>query len=385
MRVQLAALAGLVAACGECETAERALAPCGDCSIGEVRRGRFLDDEALEVASSTAGTVVREDCGGGLRVLGGDLAPRRALAIAYDYHDAQGIQAIAVDLDGSVAAITFELEYIGDIDERVATRLHLFDAGGARRWSITVATDDLGSDWRQLALGPDQVFLGGSHGRLRAFDRATGAPAWKHGFSTVRDAAVAARPTGGAVAIDPTAAGGLIGFAADGSIEWTVVPAALGVAELSAVAVAPDGAIAVLGDDGELTPESAQRLVLLAPDHSVRWSQPFDQRFSTRVGSMATDGERIIVAGDYTGTLAIDPSVPPSIETDGFVAAVGAAGIETTGTAGGAGTQRAHVASLTAETAIYAITSYGPYAPPELVLGAATAAGNGLAILEVAR
>lgn len=361
--------------CGTPCESERALAPSG-----AIRHARFVGpDTYLEVASNAAGQLVRANCDGDLLRYDAGLAPRDAIDIEYQLDDEQSVDALVLADDGTLAVLSFELEYIGDIDAKSFTRLDVYDPSGERRWRAVLSTNEITHDY-DLQIGPAQVYVAIPN-RVIASDRDTGAFLWTQTTDGVAAASIAADPSGVVVATRTQ----LVAYDTRGAMRWSREPAMLGLAEYDRVATATDGSIAVLGNDGALADGSAQAIAMLDAEGALRWSVPLGERFADRVTSLVTDGDQIVAAGDYGGALGFAPDAPVSPDADGFVATVDAAGVRSVTTTTGAGTQRLYLTSLTADTVLGYATSFDDPTAPHLGLGDLAVDGNGIALLELAR
>lgn len=351
---------------------------------GSVRYGRFVsvDGGSLASASNRLGEVVRARPDDALRRYHPSLAPDRDLALPFTYSDERSVISIALDADASVAALTFEREYEGDIDEATRTQLTMFDLDGKRRWSVELARDTSSADYESVVLGPTQVYVASREGRLRAYDKESGALAWQGRIDGSLNVKIAADPTGGVTIASGST---LEDLDPRGAVRWSTTAEALGAGGIALVARAPDGAIAVLTHDGALDIGSTQQVVMLEAVGTKRWSMPLGARFSDRVSSIATDGTRIVAAGDYTGTPGFDPSAPVAPDTDGFVVTVPSSGERTSQIIHGAGTQRAYVTSMAAASSVIRATSFGSDLVPSLVIDGVHAEGEGVALLDLAR
>jgi len=340
---------------------------------GSVRYGRFVsvDGGSLASASNRLGEVVRARPDDALRRYHPSLAPDRDLALPFTYSDERSVISIALDADASVAALTFEREYEGDIDEATRTQLTMFDLDGKRRWSVELARDTSSADYESVVLGPTQVYVASREGRLRAYDKESGALAWQGRIDGSLNVKIAADPTGGVTIASGST---LEDLDPRGAVRWSTTAEALGA-----------GAIALLAHDGALDIGSTQQVVRLEAVGTKRWSMPLGARFSDRVSSIATDGTRIVAAGDYTGTPGFDPSAPVAPDTDGFVVTVPSSGERTSQIIHGAGTQRAYVTSMTAASSVIRATSFGSDLVPSLVIDGVHAEGEGVALLDLAR
>ncbi|MBA3459192.1 MAG: hypothetical protein H0T46_04470 [Deltaproteobacteria bacterium] len=228
------------------------------------------------------------------------------------------------------------------------------------------------------------MFVATRFGKLEAFAKDTGAPAWSKTIMGARDLGIAMDPSGG---VTVTSDAQVSSYGATGSVRWSVPSSMLGLVELDRVAQAADGSIAVLGSDGSLDLRSAQKIVMLEPGGVLRWTQPLGTRSHDRVTSMVTDGVHIVVAGDYGRSLGFDPSAATSDDSAGFLSTVGATGVVSTFTVGGTGTQRLYVTSMTTDSTYVRATSFDTENVPSLEMPGVDVDGNGngVAILEVAR
>lgn len=352
-------------------------------SSGAVLHGRFVavDGGALASASNGRAEVVRARADDAAQRYDAGLAPRDELGIPFSYSDERSVVALALDADNSVAALSFELEYHGDIDEDTRSQLTLFDLDGKLRWTQELARNTSSAEYDSVAIGPSQVYVATRYGSLRAYDKDSGALAWQGRIDGSLRVKIAADPMGGVTVVAGTK---LEDRDAAGATRWSTTAEALGVGELELVARAPDGSIAVLASDGELEIDSAQKLLMLEPLGGKRWSAPLGGQFSDRVSTIATDGARIVAAGDYGGTPGFDPSAPVAPDTDGFIVTVGASGARTSRIVQGIGTQRAYVTSMTPTSNLVRATSFGVDVLPSLDIDGVHADGEGVALLELA-
>ncbi len=143
-----------------------------------IRHALFIEVNGaqLETASSHAGHVVRATCDDGVHKLDRTLRSDGSVDVSYDYDDERAVRELAIDEEGTIAVVTFELEYIGDIDEKSVTRLTVFERDGSRRWSQVLAQDEYSSDYSGLAIGPDQCSSRRGSASSRRSPRTRGPP-----------------------------------------------------------------------------------------------------------------------------------------------------------------------------------------------------------------
>jgi hypothetical protein len=397
----------LLAACGEA-CPETIVRTCEDCAAGEPRHAVFIEGgESFEVDASPSGALVRESCNDELRVLGDDLTTARAIELAYDHHDENVVVALARGDDGTIAAVTFELDWVGDIDEDTLTKLRAFDGKGKLLWSHVLDDRESTAPRTAVAVGPQQVYVV-EHGVIvSARTRATGELAWQQRFGSsagqvIGDVEVSVDrvdPAGGLIVTGTFAgtlatgpggpdlfasdlSGFVVKYAANGDVRWAVSSDALGISTLDLVAQGPDGSLAVQGGTG-----SVQRIAMLEPDGQLRWVRDLGDVYGDRVSSIATDGIDIAVAGDFTTQLSFHPETHNAGHTDGFIAVVGSAGVEWVQVVGGLGTQRADVVVLTAESLVAHATNFDNADAPaiELANAGVEMQGVGLALFDFVR
>ncbi len=375
------ALLCLVAAC-DAACPEEALP-----ASSTIRRGVFVEGGgSLAVASSPAGSVVRENCDAGLNLLGPELTTRQTVDLDYKLEDGRAILALARSADGTIAAVMWQQEYVGDIDEIAETSLVLVGPTGNVMWKRQLDTDAASvSPVARVAIGPAHVFLLEESSTLSAYSRATGDIAWQRSVETGGIAAtpvIVANDSGGVAVAAPH--GEVVMFDGEGAVRWSLMPDALGVTRLDHIAAAPNGTVAVSGLT-DVPAERDLRIALIDDGGQLLWGHTFPGG-ATSIASLVTDGTSVIAAGSFIGSLSFDASTQNDANTDGFLVSLDATDVHWVRTAGGEGVQRAQVFALPdTGSMIVGLTSHANDRAPQIQFGDVSLVGYGLAILDMKR